>query len=151
MADEEKQIIKPFCFLTIKPIIYLANVSEDNYNDENPYFNQVYDYAIKEGSKTIKISAKLECDLVDYTDDEKEMLKSPNGISIINETMKEILQEYCRVKKEMYYKKCETLIRTAGIVGNYVNDFLQESQTLKDCEESLQKEFNIPPHGVMMK
>ena len=97
------------------------------------------------------IDSKIEISISDYTDDEKAMLKLPNGISIINETMKEVLQEYCRVKKEMYYKKCETLIRTAGIVGNCVNDFLQESQTLKDCEESLQKEFNIPPHGVMMK
>ena len=79
-TDEEKQIIKPFCFLTIKPIIYLANVSEDNYNDENPYFNQVYDYAIKEGSKTIKISAKLECDLVDYTDEEKQEMFDMLGI-----------------------------------------------------------------------
>ena len=79
-TEEEQKIIKPFCFLTIKPIIYLANVSEDNYNEENPYYNQVYDYAIKEGSKAIKISAKLECDLVDYTEDEKKEMFSMLGI-----------------------------------------------------------------------
>ena len=75
-TDEEKQIIKPFCFLTLKPIIYLANVSEDKLNEENEYYNQVLDYANKESSRAIKISAKLESDLVDYTEPErKEMLE----------------------------------------------------------------------------
>ena len=68
------------CFLTIKPIIYLANVSEDNYNDENPYYNQVLEYAQKEGSKAIKISAKLESDLIDYTDQERKEMFEMLGI-----------------------------------------------------------------------
>ncbi len=76
---EEKNIIKPFCFLTIKPIIYLANVNEEKYNEENVYYNDVMDYAMKEGSKAIKISAKLESDLVDYSLSEKqEMLEMLN-------------------------------------------------------------------------
>lgn len=73
--DEEKEIIKPFCFLTIKPIIYLANVKDEEYNNENSYYQSVLNYAIKEGSKAIKISVKLESDLMDYTESEKmEML-----------------------------------------------------------------------------
>ena len=78
--DEEKNLIKPFCFLTIKPIIYLANVREENFNDENLYYNEVMDYAIKEGSKAIKICAKLESDLMDYTDDEKKEMLDMLGI-----------------------------------------------------------------------
>ena len=77
---KKKAIIKPMCFLTIKPIIYLANVSEDNYNDENPYYNQVLEYAQKEGSKAIKISAKLESDLIDYTDQERKEMFEMLGI-----------------------------------------------------------------------
>lgn len=79
--DEEKEILKPFCFLTIKPIIYLANVSEDHFNDDNEYYNEVLEYASKEGSKAIKISAKLECDLVDYTTDEKNEMLEMLGIN----------------------------------------------------------------------
>ena len=79
--DEEKEILKPFCFLTIKPIIYLANVSEDHFNDDNKYYNDVLEYASKEGSKAIKISAKLECDLVDYTIDEKNEMLEMLGIN----------------------------------------------------------------------
>ena len=62
-TDEELLHIKSFCFLTIKPIIYLANVSEENFNEENEYYNKVLEYAKKEGSKAIKISVKLESDL----------------------------------------------------------------------------------------
>ena len=79
-TDEEKLIIKPFCFLTQKPIIYLANVSEESYNDENPYYNSVLDYATKEGSRAIKISAKLESDLVDYTESERQEMLDMLGI-----------------------------------------------------------------------
>ena len=75
-TEEEMLLIKSFCFLTQKPIIYLANVAEDKLTEENEYYNQVVEYANKESSRAIKISAKLECDLVDYSDsDKKEMLE----------------------------------------------------------------------------
>ena len=79
-TEEELLLIKPFCFLTQKPIIYLVNVLDEQYNDENSYYQEVCEYAIKEGSKAIKISAKLECDLVDYTDDEKREMLDMLGI-----------------------------------------------------------------------
>ncbi len=79
-TDEEKDVIKPFCFLTQKPIIYLANVSEEKLNEENEYYNQVVDYANKEGSRAIKISAKLESDLVDYTESERQEMLDMLGI-----------------------------------------------------------------------
>ncbi len=79
--EDEMNLIKPFCFLTIKPIIYLANVSDEHYNDDNNYYNEVLDYALKEGSKAIKISAKLECDLMDYTEEEKKEMLDMLGIS----------------------------------------------------------------------
>ncbi len=78
--DEEKELLKPFCFLTIKPIIYLANVSEEGIKEENKYFNDVMEYALKEGSKAIKICVKLESDLMDYTDDEKKEMLDMLGI-----------------------------------------------------------------------
>ncbi len=79
-TEEELMLIKPFCFLTIKPIIYLANVKDDEYNNDNSYYNEVLSYANKEGSKAIKISAKLESDLVDYTESEKKEMLEMLGI-----------------------------------------------------------------------
>lgn len=80
-TDEELLTIKPFCFLTLKPIIYLANVSEDKFNEENEYYNSVLDYAMKEGSKAIKICAKMESDLIDLSDEEKLEMLEMFGIS----------------------------------------------------------------------
>ena len=80
-TDEEKKILKPFCFLTIKPIIYLANVKDDEYNNDNIYYNAILDHARSEGSRAIKISAKLESDLIDYTDEEKKEMFDMLGIS----------------------------------------------------------------------
>lgn len=80
-TDEERKIIKPFCFLTIKPIIYLANVKEDEYNNDNLYYNEILDYARKEGSSVIKISAKLEEELINYTDEEKQEMFEMLGIN----------------------------------------------------------------------
>ena len=91
-TDEEKFIIKPYCFLTIKPIIYLANVKEDELNSNNDYYNKIVEYANKEGGKVIKICAKLESDLASLSKEErKEMLdmmeiKSSGLYELINET-----------------------------------------------------------------
>lgn len=79
-TEEEMLLIKSFCFLTQKPIIYLANVSEEKLSEENDYYNQVMEYANKEGSRAIKISAKLESDLVDYTESEKQEMLEMLGI-----------------------------------------------------------------------
>ena len=80
-TDEEKKILKPYCFLTIKPIIYLANVKDDEYNNDNINYNAIVDFARSEGSNAIKISAKLESDLVDYTEEEKKEMFEMLGIS----------------------------------------------------------------------
>ena len=78
--DEEKNIIKPFCFLTQKPIIYIANVSESEILMENDYVKKMIDYANKEGSKVIKLCAKMECDLAGLSDSDKSEMLSMIGL-----------------------------------------------------------------------
>ena len=71
-TKEEKILIKNFSFLTLKPIIYLANVKEDELAlEDNPYVKEVEEYAKKENSKVIKICAKVEEDLCDLSEEEK--------------------------------------------------------------------------------
>ena len=79
-TDEEKFIIKSFCFLTIKPIIYLANVKEDEVMIDNDYYKQIVEYANKEGGKVIKICAKLESDLASLSKEEREEMLEMMGI-----------------------------------------------------------------------
>ena len=65
-TKEEKKALKSYQFLTLKPIIYLANVGEDELSlEDNAYVKQVSEYASKEHAKCVKICAKVESDLSD--------------------------------------------------------------------------------------
>ena len=60
LDDEEKKIISSFNLITLKPIIYALNVSEEDIVNGNEYTNRVCEYAKNEGSEVVIISAKIE-------------------------------------------------------------------------------------------
>ena len=75
-TEEELFAMKSFNLLTLKPHIYLANVSEEEINEDNNYVKELEEYAAKENSKVIKVSAKIESELAELDEDDKnEMLK----------------------------------------------------------------------------
>lgn len=75
---DELKLLKNFNFLTIKPIIYVANVSEDDIAvGDNEYSLAVKSYAEVEGSGVIVMCTKLEADLAGLEDEERiEFLES---------------------------------------------------------------------------
>ena len=77
LTSDEELIIKPYNLLTAKPIIYMANVSEDTLMEgTNEYVEQVKEYAKLEGSEVIVVSAKIEEELSELSDEERiEFLK----------------------------------------------------------------------------
>lgn len=76
-SKEEKELLVSYSFLTMKPIIYLANVKEEELASLNTYVEKVKEYASKEGSGMIKICAKIEAELCDFEEMDKiEMLSS---------------------------------------------------------------------------
>ena len=77
-SEDEKKILKSYSFLTIKPIIYLANISEDELGGEdNIYVKQVKEYASKENSQVVSLCAKVEEDLSELSaEDKQEMLEA---------------------------------------------------------------------------
>lgn len=77
LNEEELKILKPFNLITAKPIIYMANVSEEDViNDGNEYTKLVEEYASKENAKVIVVSAKMESELSELEETEKlEFLK----------------------------------------------------------------------------
>lgn len=80
LTEEELLMIKNFCFLTMKPMIYVLNVSEDEINEDNDLVKSVMEYASNHGCKTVKISAKLEEELSQLDDEEKEMFLEELGL-----------------------------------------------------------------------
>lgn len=80
LNEEERQIIKPFCFLTLKPMIYVLNVGEDEVDNDNKYVQDVKQFAKETNCETVTISAKLEEELSQLEDDEKQMFLEELGI-----------------------------------------------------------------------
>ena len=80
-SKEEKDIFKSFSFLTIKPIIYLANIKEEEIGKEdNEYVKIIQDYAAKENAQVVKLCAKVEEDLSELSDEEKQEMLEMLGI-----------------------------------------------------------------------
>ena len=78
---DELKLLKNFNFLTIKPIIYVANVGEDDIAvGDNEYSLAVKNYAEAEGSGVIVMCTKLEADLASLEDDEKKEFLESVGI-----------------------------------------------------------------------
>ena len=81
LDEDEKKIISSFNLITLKPIIYALNVNDDEINTGNEYTKRVEEYALSEGSETVTLCAKLESELSELPDDEKEIFLSELGIN----------------------------------------------------------------------
>ena len=82
ITDEEKEVLDDIYLLTIKPVIYIANVSENQIEsiDTDEYLNKVKEYAKNEKAEVITLCAKLEEDLSGLEDEDKEELMKDYGI-----------------------------------------------------------------------
>lgn len=82
LDESEIDVIKSFNLITLKPIIYVANVSEDDIlKGGNDYCKRVLDYAVKDNSEMVVICAKIESELSELNDDDKEAFLADLGIS----------------------------------------------------------------------
>lgn len=72
LEEEEFEIIKQYQFLTIKPMMFALNVSEDDLSDpsSNAYVSKVEEYAKDNNCETVIFSAKVESELIEIDDDE---------------------------------------------------------------------------------
>ena len=79
LTEEEKEYIKDVYLLTAKPILYIANVSEEQLNktDSYEYVQQVKEYASRERAKVIPLCVKIEEELSSLDgEDKQEMLEA---------------------------------------------------------------------------
>lgn len=96
-TSDEKEIIKNFNFITLKPIIYVANVDEESaISGSNEYIELVKEYAQKESTKVIIMSAKIESELSELDEESKiEFLKelgiSNSGLDLLIRATYELL------------------------------------------------------------
>lgn len=83
MTEDEENLVKTFFLLTSKPVLYAANISEEDLvsgNTENEYVKTVREFAEKEASEVVVICAKLEEEVSDLEEDEKLELLEEYGL-----------------------------------------------------------------------
>lgn len=78
MTDDEAALIRDLHLLTLKPLLFVANVGEDEVAtpDKNPHVQKVQEYARQEGAAVIAVSAKVESEIAELPDaDAREFLQ----------------------------------------------------------------------------
>ena len=83
-TEEEAIMMGDVALLTIKPVIYAANISEADIGTDlmaNPLFAKIAEFAATEKSEVIPVCAEIEAEIAELEDDEKEMFLSDLGIT----------------------------------------------------------------------
>ena len=76
LGEEEKKAVRDLAFLTLKPVLYCANVAESDLPEGGPDAQAVKEWAEKEGAGMVMISGKVESELIDLPEAEQtEFLK----------------------------------------------------------------------------
>jgi ribosome-binding ATPase len=78
LTAEEQALIKPLCFITAKRAMFVGNVSETGF-ENNPYLDRLRDYAATQNAPMVAICAKMEADMADMSDEDKELFLSEMG------------------------------------------------------------------------
>ncbi|WP_057770952.1 redox-regulated ATPase YchF [Lactobacillus selangorensis] len=80
---DEQKIVHNLFLLTAKPVLYVANIAEDDMADpeQSPYVQQIEAYAKKDNAEVIAISAKTEEEIAELDDDEKAEFLEAEGVS----------------------------------------------------------------------
>jgi GTP-binding protein YchF len=83
MTDDEKALLNGYFLLTSKPVLYAANISEEDLmsgNIENDHVKKIKEYAASQNSEVIVVCAKLEEELSTLDEEEKKELLSEYGL-----------------------------------------------------------------------
>jgi GTP-binding protein YchF len=79
LSDEEKATLKPFCLITAKPTMYVANVKEDGFTN-NPHLDAVTKYAASENAPVVAVCAAIEAEIADLDEADMEVFLADMGM-----------------------------------------------------------------------
>jgi GTP-binding protein YchF len=79
LSKEEWAALKPFCLITAKPVLYVANVAETGF-ENNPHLDAVRAHAAAEKAEVVALCAAIEAEIADLDDEEKEIFLADLGL-----------------------------------------------------------------------
>jgi GTP-binding protein YchF len=77
-SKEELVLLKPLCLITAKPAMFVANVSEDGF-ENNPFLDRLTEYAKAQSAPVVAICAKTEAELSEMSDEDRSMFLAEMG------------------------------------------------------------------------
>ena len=161
-TDDETNLLKGFNFITAKPIIYVANVGEeDAVVGDNKYTKEVKEYAAKENASVIVMCAKLESELAELEESEKKAFLQELGITnsgldkLIFATYDLLgLQTFFTVGKDecraWTFKKGTNAKKAAGLIHSDIERGFIKAEIMKYNDlETLQDEKKVQESGKL--
>jgi GTP-binding protein YchF len=73
-------LLKPLCLLTMKPVMYVANVAEKGFKN-NPLLTRMEEFAVREGAPVVAICAALESEISGLSEEEKQEFLADAGLA----------------------------------------------------------------------
>jgi GTP-binding protein YchF len=77
--EDEKALLRDLFLLTLKPLMYIANVKEDGF-ENNPHLDKVRERAAKEGAEVVPVCAAIEEELAQLDDDDRDAFLADMGL-----------------------------------------------------------------------
>lgn len=83
LTEDELEMIKELTLLTAKKSVFVANISEDEISDYsgNEYVKRVQEYAANEGSEVVVVSARIESEIAELSDEESRAFLEDLGVT----------------------------------------------------------------------
>lgn len=79
LDKEQMELIRPLCFITAKPTMYVANVAEDGFTN-NPFLDQLNQFVAKENAPIVAICAAIESEIVELPEEDRLVFLSDMGM-----------------------------------------------------------------------
>ncbi|MFZ4743989.1 MAG: redox-regulated ATPase YchF [Betaproteobacteria bacterium] len=77
-SKEERPHLQQFFLITAKPAMFVANVAEDGF-ENNPFLDRLKEYAAAQNAPVVAISAKLEAEMSEMSDEDRQMFLEELG------------------------------------------------------------------------
>ncbi|NOQ76833.1 MAG: redox-regulated ATPase YchF [Methylococcaceae bacterium] len=79
LTEDEVKLIKELCLITLKPVLYIANVQDDGFED-NPMLDQVREFAVTDNANVVSVCAAIEAEIIQLEEDEKQEFLDDLGL-----------------------------------------------------------------------
>ena len=163
LTEEEKESIKSLMLLTLKPVIYAANVPDSELSNGNSMSKLVFDQAAKEGCRAVLVSAQVESELTGLNEDEKKEFLDALGVSDENCGLKALVRtSYDMLGLQTYFtsgptetrawtiQKGMTAPQAAGVIHtDFEKGFIRAETISYDDMDKLGSEKSVKEAGLL--